>query len=308
MRIVRLIPAWAGKTSPGACRSSPRPAHPRVGGENTSGKHLWGTWLGSSPRGRGKLGVTVRNEGGERLIPAWAGKTSHIAYPSAACAAHPRVGGENAWIDVVPSFRGGSSPRGRGKLRRHTRRKAPTRLIPAWAGKTSSRDVMMPGSAAHPRVGGENGSARRRSVAGSGSSPRGRGKRLLMVHLLDLQRLIPAWAGKTPGAARRWMEPTAHPRVGGENGVIDMVAQDHAGSSPRGRGKRHRLPRPRLLPRLIPAWAGKTGGGGVSTELESAHPRVGGENVAWATVGAFGTGSSPRGRGKREGIPPLVKW
>ena len=136
LRIVRLIPAWAGKTSPGACRSSPRPAHPRVGGENTSGKHLWGTWLGSSPRGRGKLGVTVRNEGGERLIPAWAGKTSHIADPSAACAAHPRVGGENAWIDVVPSFRGGSSPRGRGKRVPRGARQGPLRLIPARAGKT----------------------------------------------------------------------------------------------------------------------------------------------------------------------------
>ena len=248
------------------------------------------------------------NVGGGRLIPAWAGKTSGGPRSGRAAPAHPRVGGENQQGVKVIREDEGSSPRGRGKLEDADTPREARRLIPAWAGKTGARGCNFYQHEAHPRVGGENVAGREAERLGAGSSPRGRGKRLLMVHLLDLQRLIPAWAGKTPGAARRWMEPTAHPRVGGENGVIDMVAQDHAGSSPRGRGKRHRLPRPRLLPRLIPAWAGKTGGGGVSTELESAHPRVGGENVAWATVGAFGTGSSPRGRGKREGIPPLVKW
>ena len=283
-----LIPAWAGKTTP-------PPHHEEVA-------------RGSSPRGRGKPMSRNENVGGGRLIPAWAGKTSGGPRSGRAAPAHPRVGGENQQGVKVIREDEGSSPRGRGKLEDADTPREARRLIPAWAGKTGARGCNFYQHEAHPRVGGENVAGREAERLGAGSSPRGRGKRLLMVHLLDLQRLIPAWAGKTPGAARRWMEPTAHPRVGGENGVIDMVAQDHAGSSPRGRGKRHRLPRPRLLPRLIPAWAGKTGGGGVSTELESAHPRVGGENVAWATVGAFGTGSSPRGRGKREGIPPLVKW
>ena len=50
----RLIPARAGKTSPGRRSPPGRPAHPRAGGENykdTLGLH---TPLGSSPRGRGK--------------------------------------------------------------------------------------------------------------------------------------------------------------------------------------------------------------------------------------------------------------
>ena len=72
-----LIPAWAGKTCQIVSQFAARPAHPRVGGENFSSPASELIDGGSSPRGRGKplrdsvLGVP------RRLIPAWAGKTSH---------------------------------------------------------------------------------------------------------------------------------------------------------------------------------------------------------------------------------------
>ena len=71
------------------------------------------------------------------------------------------------------------------------------RLIPAWAGKTVSAVLSWSVRAAHPRVGGENVSAVARGVRPGGSSPRGRGKPKLLSHSSDLERLIPAWAGKT---------------------------------------------------------------------------------------------------------------
>ena len=70
-----LIPAWAGKTLRAWGKASPKRAHPRVGGENPHGRKGGAMPGGSSPRGRGKPGITVKHHGKERLIPAWAGKT-----------------------------------------------------------------------------------------------------------------------------------------------------------------------------------------------------------------------------------------
>ena len=171
-----LIPAWAGKTSPGQRRAWPEPAHPRVGGENVIGTLIPGVQSGSSPRGRGKLDATGPALTGTGLIPAWAGKTP---LPSAGLTgpwAHPRVGGENRRFrrSYVMGF--GSSPRGRGK-----RDSAPPvgdrrRLIPAWAGKTCLRRQKSSCRRAHPRVGGENDDRYIPLIKARGSSPRGRGK------------------------------------------------------------------------------------------------------------------------------------
>ena len=91
-----------------------------------------------------------------RLIPAWAGKTAHCVHAGADVQAHPRVGGENHRLTSGLEDAGGSSPRGRGKRVHAPGWRAHVRLIPAWAGKTTTiRWSSWPG-AAHPRVGGEN--------------------------------------------------------------------------------------------------------------------------------------------------------
>ena len=71
---------------------------------------------GSSPRGRGKLGVVLRQAALPGLIPAWAGKTKKSTSCAAFSQAHPRVGGENPPGKLAPTAPEGSSPRGRGKL------------------------------------------------------------------------------------------------------------------------------------------------------------------------------------------------
>ena len=75
---------------------------------------------------------------------------------------------------------------------------------------------------------------------------------------LAILRLIPAWAGKTPGYRSCFHTTTAHPRVGGENEAAIQAGADTAGSSPRGRGKLKDWSRGDSDLRLIPAWAGKT--------------------------------------------------
>ena len=194
---MRLIPAWAGKTTFGARIAATAAAHPRVGGENEIRVHVFGAGDGSSPRGRGKQWSCKPHSFATRLIPAWAGKTYHLPDTSSRTAAHPRVGGENAHAVLAAPMIVGSSPRGRGKRARSTPGNRLNRLIPAWAGKTLTAHLTRRIIRAHPRVGGENRRAPFGESRRSGSSPRGRGKPPARLRGAENLRLIPAWAGKT---------------------------------------------------------------------------------------------------------------
>ena len=180
------------------------------------------------------------------------------------------------------------------------------RLIPARAGKTRTRLGRVRAGRAHPRAGGENTC---QPVSGDrvrGSSPRGRGKRPWWRRWPRRGRLIPARAGKTPWSPRHTSAGRAHPRAGGENSVKSVVAKPINGSSPRGRGKLEM----RLLGRrglgLIPARAGKTKRSQRQTRQTRAHPRAGGENTCGLARADIVEGSSPRGRGKRQGIQDAI--
>ena len=280
----RLIPAWAGKT-PGAsvCPGSDR-AHPRVGGENSPPSSPSLCAAGSSPRGRGKLSYSPRCSQTHRLIPAWAGKTTHDADYRRNKPAHPRVGGENSRAAAMSSFAAGSSPRGRGKHLCMLSAPLRGRLIPAWAGKTHTAFPTTHPSSAHPRVGGENTSCVAVAIFAAGSSPRGRGK---------------------PETPESWATSSvAHPRVGGENYVNSADIAQMPGSSPRGRGKPQTASYTPSRPRLIPAWAGKTKTLPAHHVSSEAHPRVGGENRAEIAALQTRAGSSPRGRGKHAHLRP----
>ena len=256
-----LIPARAGKTQLRDIVPLPRKAHPRAGGENWPVTVPLMTVTGSSPRGRGKLRPGRASCTQRGLIPARAGKTDSFLLCAARARAHPRAGGENGRCPPITSTRSGSSPRGRGKRPERPYVRHSRRLIPARAGKTSWVPSMVRMVAAHPRAGGENAIDDELPLISTGSSPRGRGKQVANHLDNGLGGLIPARAGKTSPASGLTASPTAHPRAGGENAVERVGDAVDGGSSPRGRGKRpvrlDQLPEPRL----IPARAGKTGGG-----------------------------------------------
>ena len=111
----RLIPARAGKTDTSRNGFELRGAHPRAGGENLTGAIGSVSDAGSSPRGRGKPGITSADGQTYRLIPARAGKTRGHRENSSSDRAHPRAGGENNSLTATDSQPPGSSPRGRGK-------------------------------------------------------------------------------------------------------------------------------------------------------------------------------------------------
>ena len=153
-------------------------------------------------------------------------------------------------------------------------------------------------------MGGENLGISAYDAQGQGSSPRGRGKRILDARFGGQVGLIPAWAGKTGAVQVETGKPRAHPRVGGENSTPLAASWAVMGSSPRGRGKRAHSLRLALQPGLIPAWAGKTPCSRAPSGLPPAHPRVGGENLPDEIATCQAGGSSPRGRGKRHGPGP----
>ena len=175
-RLRGLIPARAGKTTKGPRCAAPAWAHPRAGGENDVGEYTAPRAAGSSPRGRGKPRERRRRQGRRRLIPARAGKTPRRRYPGTTPRAHPRAGGENLQTWGGKISRKGSSPRGRGKPSNEIGRGVVHGLIPARAGKTTTKKRSTPIKTAHPRAGGENDSAFASVVPIVGSSPRGRGK------------------------------------------------------------------------------------------------------------------------------------
>ena len=299
-----LIPAWAGKTSIASFSMKATPAHPRVGGENSRPGRNDYYGHGSSPRGRGKLVAAIRDEWGDRLIPAWAGKTC-IGHCAIDCHwAHPRVGGENPHPLADARARVGSSPRGRGKRTCAGLAAASSGLIPAWAGKTMPVSVPRLLRTAHPRVGGENFCIEDVILNDTGSSPRGRGKRRVLPRRATRPGLIPAWAGKTSAPAYCRGQGKAHPRVGGENPDDTGRVCQGRGSSPRGRGKHVTARCERRVDGLIPAWAGKTWLRLLRAVILPAHPRVGGENKLALITDHTSLGSSPRGRGKPHGAGP----
>ena len=172
-----LIPARAGKTSPGAAAACAGWAHPRACGENEVAGRGGEVPCGSSPRVRGKHAQEGALVVPRRLIPARAGKTSPPGCSSRHTPAHPRACGENG--DCLPGCGpvGGSSPRVRGKPARADVVVAVPRLIPARAGKTPTVLPRARTLWAHPRACGENITAALDIISGVGSSPRVRGKR-----------------------------------------------------------------------------------------------------------------------------------
>ena len=301
-RLLRLIPACAGKTCRFFRARNVHAAHPRVCGENPQSFFTPLYSAGSSPRVRGKHLLVLEYAGSSGLIPACAGKTLSDQVTRPDGQAHPRVCGENACQSLMRQASGGSSPRVRGKLKDIFGNVWNLRLIPACAGKTPlapARPILAP---AHPRVCGENRDGLSYSCNATGSSPRVRGKPCGRSFRGRGRRLIPACAGKTQSPVAQSAECPAHPRVCGENKTASARKRGAEGSSPRVRGKLAVELGLRRGEGLIPACAGKTQAWNPVTPETEAHPRVCGENAFVVAVVSGLFGSSPRVRGKHSGL------
>ena len=183
---------------------------------------------------------------------------------------------------MTPSWRrrsGGSSPhtRGaqliRGMVREHER------IIPAYAGSTSSAFSRMGERQDHPRIRGEHPGAAFGGDPIPGSSPHTRGAR--------------TWQ---PQSRRRSGD---HPRIRGEHAYAGIRDEPTVGSSPHTRGARRGSVKPLRCERIIPAYAGSTSPATNTTKWPPDHPRIRGEHPAGDLHVGFQVGSSPHTRGAR---------
>ena len=131
-----------------------------------------------------------------------------------------------------------------------------------------------------------------------GSPPRGRGKAVKFRCTCGLQRITPAWAGKSKLALCTPSCPTDHPRAGREKNKELEGVWLPMGSPPRRRGKERSTALVGTPTRITPALAGKSYVFGPFRPGSWDHPRVGGEKQIGGDNGLDKQGSPPRGRGK----------
>ena len=154
----------------------------------------------------------------------------------------------------------GSSPRMRGKLVGHLSFLLDERIIPAHAGQTTCSEPTNGRRPDHPRACGANCGTLPIALAMSGSSPRMRGKLLLIEPEYLASRIIPAHAGQTVIVFCSVFFIADHPRACGANLITQFVRSSLLGSSPRMRGKPGRCQGRVCTGRIIPAHAGQTYG------------------------------------------------
>ena len=106
------------------------------------------------------------------------------------------MGGEKFGHPKYTTDKGGSPPRGRGKVLLNLLDIQRQRITPAWAGKSGRTSALTRPGRDHPRVGGEKIILFDRWNLGPGSPPRGRGKVDARGVAVQRLRITPAWAGK----------------------------------------------------------------------------------------------------------------
>ena len=126
-----------------------------------------------------------------------------------------------------------------------------------------------------------------------------------------VDRITPAYAGKSGQARRASSSYRDHPRVCGEKSSLLWALSRIQGSPPRMRGKEEGVPTGHSLLGITPAYAGKSWNCLCDLYLTQDHPRVCGEKDSTFIRNTQSWGSPPRMRGKagpyqQSGIPDRI--
>ena len=280
-----------------AGRSSPD--HPRACGELGSNPMDISVRTGSSPRMRGTRLGRKKPFRFVRIIPAHAGNSGYDSASSNSPPDHPRACGELGGHRRHRVARPGSSPRMRGTRAPPGQPQPPPRIIPAHAGNSLVRLVMLNLLADHPRACGELDSKPLNLCKSVGSSPRMRGTPAAAVGIVWGIRIIPAHAGNSLAPLRTDRTGSDHPRACGELRRLWTRVRGTYGSSPRMRGTHVEARGVFGVGRIIPAHAGNSIQGFGERSCGSDHPRACGELLLSRCPVAHLIGSSPRMRGTR---------
>ena len=217
VRGLRIIPAYAGSTTPFRSDVEADRDHPRIRGEHCCRLEAAPTACGSSPHTRGARRFRSVFDRRSGIIPAYAGSTSRRRPGRGPASDHPRIRGEHCDGGVSGLGEAGSSPHTRGAPPRGPVQRAGLGIIPAYAGSTLEP---VPGRLLgedHPRIRGEHHRLGCAGDFGRGSSPHTRGALSTERGRYFRGRIIPAYAGSTSTASNRKCRPRDHPRIRGEH-------------------------------------------------------------------------------------------
>jgi len=131
---IRITPACAGSRNLSCFKSPISPDHPRVCGEQLCPGHYRSGRIGSPPRVRGAVSISLPAGSSNRITPACAGSRLFVFLGNTTLQDHPRVCGEQMIFFYLFACNIGSPPRVRGaaiKIYKHLRHK---RITPACAG------------------------------------------------------------------------------------------------------------------------------------------------------------------------------
>ena len=192
----RFIPARAGNRLGALASDKSVTVHPRTSGEQMRCTNRPCSHVGSSPHERGTGNTWLAGRLYIRFIPARAGN---------------RMAPGGTY--TAPS---GSSPHERGTVRAASAGSGRRRFIPARAGNRRPSMAMAMPAGVHPRTSGEQVTSNCGSARLSGSSPHERGTVVQFRRIGAQLRFIPARAGNRPGASRRLLPASVHPRTSGE--------------------------------------------------------------------------------------------
>ena len=292
--------------------------HPRIRGEHRLSRRCFRHRWGSSPHTRGAPFQVCRCWLGWRIIPAYAGSTSHLLVHEAGSGDHPRIRGEHALALLLWRGEAGSSPHTRGARGRLSVGTPDSRIIPAYAGSTSDPPATTRRTADHPRIRGEHMLAMARFKWEGGSSPHTRGAHLRRLDGENEGGDHPRIRGEhtgCPSTSCRWKGSSPHTRgalrLGTALGVGDRIIPAYAGSTaaelgaqvgaedhPRIRGE-HGASYMFVYTnmRIIPAYAGSTGAPVGRSGSVGDHPRIRGEHRQGPDGRGQASGSSPHTRG-----------
>ena len=293
----RITPACAGNRTGIPTGTWKGKDHPRVCGEQGSGKRPGKTALGSPPRVRGTAPLPFRRGLRAGITPACAGNRSYPLSRHTLAQDHPRVCGEQA----VKMPRGlpvpGSPPRVRGTGQKPPCRENSPRITPACAGNSARGYDRVRFGGDHPRVCGEQRFSNRASRYRVGSPPRVRGTVSASSEVSPGFRITPACAGNSrtfpPDRPRKW----DHPRVCGEQEHDPSVQRAPEGSPPRVRGTEKNNCVENLEWGITPACAGNRRIPRRQLPGSRDHPRVCGEQLQIESEKSNNKGSPPRVRG-----------
>ena len=177
-RGARIIPAYAGSTTPVPSSDVTVGDHPRIRGEHSIQSGFNSAVQGSSPHTRGARHLIVEEPVSLGIIPAYAGSTGVLGRCAEHEGDHPRIRGEHGLTAEPRREPVGSSPHTRGARAHGIGRGCRRGIIPAYAGSTASERSGRQCRWDHPRIRGEHRGRRRTRGRRSGSSPHTRGAQL----------------------------------------------------------------------------------------------------------------------------------